>query len=127
MDSNTHSTGPSASQLPGQAAGPSTGPAGPTAELAELAARDLTGLPHATPAQRVLELRRQLDRLEGHWLAELAAVDARGAAGAEDGIPAPSTAGWLRGRLRLGAGAARSAVRTTRALFRGLLTATGQA
>ena len=55
--------------------------------------------------------------------ARLAAVDARGAAGAEEGVQAGSTAGWLRARLRLGAGAATSLVRTARALFRGPLTA----
>ena len=38
-----------------------------------------------------------------------------------------STAAWLRGRLRLGAGAATSAVRTARALFRGPLAATAEA
>jgi Domain of unknown function (DUF222) len=58
---------------------------------------------------------------------KLAAVDARGAAGAEDGVQAGSTAGWLRQRLRMGAGAAASAVRTARALFRGPLARTGQA
>ena len=42
-------------------------------------------------------------------------------------LQAGSTAGWLRARLRMGAGAAASAVRTARALFGGPLTATGQA
>jgi Domain of unknown function (DUF222) len=123
MDSNTHSgkqpTSPSARQSDGLAAF--------TAAVDALAAQDLTGLPDAVRAQRVLGLRRLLDRLEGHWLAELAAVDARGAAGAEDGLQAPSTAGWLRSRLRLGAGAASSQVRTARTLCRGPLTHTGQA
>ena len=68
-----------------------------------------------------------MDRLEGHWLAELAGLDARGAAGAEQGVQAGSTAGWLRRRLRMSAGAAASLVRTARALYRGPLTATGQA
>jgi hypothetical protein len=68
-----------------------------------------------------------VDRLEGQWLAELAGVDARGSAGADQGTPAPSTASWLRGRLRMGASAATSAVRTARALFRGPLSATAQA
>jgi Domain of unknown function (DUF222) len=54
-------------------------------------------------------------------------VDARGAAGAEQGLQAPSTAGWLRARLRLSAGAASGLVRTARALYRGPLTGTGQA
>jgi hypothetical protein len=60
-----------------------------------------------------------VDRLEGQWLQHLAAVDARGAAGAEQGIQVGSTAAWLRHRLRLSAGAAASAVRTARSLFRG--------
>ncbi|HET7519345.1 MAG TPA: hypothetical protein VFN05_16980 [Actinomycetes bacterium] len=71
---------------------------------------------------RVLVLRRLLDRLEGRWLGELAAVDAAGV-GADQGVQAPSTAGWLRTRLRMGAGAAASAVRTARALFGGPHTA----
>jgi hypothetical protein len=54
-------------------------------------------------------------------------VDARGAAGAEQGTPAASTASWLRGRLHLGASAASSCLRTARALFRGPLTETAQA
>jgi hypothetical protein len=78
----------------------------------QLAAEDRGGLSDAVRAERVLVLRRLLDRLEGHWLAELAAVDACGAAGAEDGVQVGSTAGWLRTRLRMGAGAAHSAVRT---------------
>ena len=78
-------------------------------------------------AERVRGLRGLGDRQEGLWLGELAAVDARGAAGAEEGTQAGSTAGWLRHRLRMGAGAAASAVRTARALFRGPLTATAQA
>jgi Domain of unknown function (DUF222) len=115
MDSNTHSTGPS------------EGLAALAATLEQLAAQDLTGLTDAARAERVLRLRRLLDRLEGHWLNEPAVVDACGAAGAEQGVQAGSTAGWLRARLRMGAGAATSAVRTARALFRGPLTATGQA
>ncbi|HEV3397971.1 MAG TPA: DUF222 domain-containing protein, partial [Actinomycetes bacterium] len=93
----------------------------------ELAEEDLGGLTDAVVAERALALRRQVDRPEGQWLKELAAVDARGAAGAEDGVEVGSTAAWLRGRLRLGAGAASTAVRTARALFRGPLTATAQA
>ena len=54
-------------------------------------------------------------------------MDARGAAGAEDDVVVGSTAAWLRGRLRMGASAASSAVRTARALFRGPLVATAQA
>jgi hypothetical protein len=114
MDSNMYST-------------PPDGLAALAAEVQALAAQDLDSLPDAARAERVLELRRLPDRLEGHWLQELAAVDARGAAGAEAGVQAASTAGWLRGRLRLGAGAAATAVRTARALFRGPLTATANA
>jgi hypothetical protein len=68
-----------------------------------------------------------VDRLEGHWLRQLAVVDGRGAAGADQGQEVGSTAGWLRSRLGLGAGAAASFVRTARALFRGPLAGTGQA
>ena len=112
MDSNTHST---------------DGLVGLAALVDQLVAQDLTGVTDAVRAERVLVLRRLLDRLEGHWLAELAGVDARGAAGADQGVQAPSTASWLRSRLRMGAAAASSAVRTARALFRGPLTATAQA
>jgi Domain of unknown function (DUF222) len=92
-----------------------------------LAAEDPTGLPDAVRAQRVLVLRRLVDRQEGLWLRELAAVDALGAAGADQGTPAPSTASWLRNRLHLGAAAAASAVRTARALFGGPLKRIAQA
>jgi Domain of unknown function (DUF222) len=132
MDPNTYSTGssstsPSTGESAGRSAGQSTGLAALAGELEGLAAQDLDSLTDAALAERVLRLRRLVDRLEGHWLAELAAVDARGAAGAEAGVQAPSTAGWLRTRLRLGAGAASSCVQTARALFRGPLTQTGQA
>jgi Domain of unknown function (DUF222) len=106
---------------------PPDGVAALTADLDALDAEDLTGLPVGVRVERLLALRRLLDRLEGCWLKELAAVDARGAAGADQGTPAPSTASWLRGRLRLGAGAAASAVRTARALVRGPLSGTAQA
>src|SRR6266508_5249950 len=98
-----------------------------TAAVDALAAEDLTRLPDGEAAARVLVLRRLLDRLEGQWLRELAGVDGRGAAGAEDDTQAPSTASWLRNQLRLGGGAARQAVRTARALFRGPLAATARA
>ena len=89
MDSNTHSTGH---------------PVRHSDELAvlataveDLAAQDLDGLTDAVRAERVLELRQLLDRLEGHWLRELAGVDARGAAGAEHDLP-----GRLHRRLAAG-------------------------
>ena len=40
----------------------------------------------------------------GQRLKELAGVDARGAAGAEEGFQVGSTASWLRARLRWGRG-----------------------
>jgi hypothetical protein len=97
------------------------------AVVEQLADEDRAGQTDAARAERVLGLRRLLDRLEGHWLAELAAVHAGGAAGAEDGVQAGSTARWLRARLRMGAGAAHSSVRTARVLFGGPLPQTGQA
>jgi hypothetical protein len=115
MDSNTHST---------------SGPDGLralAAELQGLADQPRDGLPDAARAERVMALQGLADRLQGHLLWELATVDARGAAGAEQGLPAPSTAGWLRARLRLSAGAASGLVRTARALYRGPLPGTGQA
>jgi hypothetical protein len=119
MDSNTCSTQP-----------PSRPPEG-LADLAaatdDLAVQNVDGLPDAVRAERVLVLRRLVDRLEGVWLKELAGVDARGAAGAEDGREVGSTAGWLRRQLRLGPGAASTAVRTARALFRGPLSRTAEA
>jgi hypothetical protein len=115
MDSNTHST---------DAAGDLCTLA---ALVDRLADRDRTGLSDAARAERVRVWRRLLDRQEGLWLQELAELDARGAAGADEGVQAASTASWLRARLRMGAAAAASAVRTARALFRGPLTATAQA
>jgi hypothetical protein len=115
MDSNTHST---------------SGPAGlaaVAAKLQALADQDPDSLTDSGRADRVKALRELGDCLEGQFLAELAAVDARGAAGAEEGVPALSTAAWLRTRLRMSAAAATSSVRTARALFRGPLTGTGQA
>jgi len=97
------------------------------AVVEELAAEDLGRLPDGVAAARVLVLRRLLDRLEGQWLRELAAVDGRGAAGADTGVQAESTAGWLRGRLRAGHPQASRWVRTARALFRGPLAGTGRA
>jgi uncharacterized protein DUF222/HNH endonuclease len=76
----------------------------PLAEVVDdLATQDLKGLSDAARAERVRILRWLVDRLEGQWLRELAALDARGAT------------------------AASSAVRTARALFRGPLNRTAQA
>jgi hypothetical protein len=97
------------------------------AELQGLADQPLGGLTDAARAERVRTFRGLVERLEGEWLAELAEVDARGAAGAEEGVAAGSTAAWLRRRLRMSAGTAASLVRTARALFAGPLAGTGQA
>src|SRR5215217_7566607 len=106
MESNTYSTGHPDRQSVGQPAGGWAGLPDGLAALAavvdQLATQDRDGLADHVRAERVLVLRRLLDRLEGHWLAELAAVDACGAAGAEEGVQVGSTAGWLRQRLRMG-------------------------
>jgi hypothetical protein len=86
-----------------------------TAAVDKLEALDFDGLPHAVKVEWALELRGLLDLLELQWLRELAAADARGAAGAEQGTPAASTAVWLRDRLNMDADAAITAVRTARA------------
>jgi Domain of unknown function (DUF222)/HNH endonuclease len=123
MDSNTHSdrrpAGPPAGCLDRLAA--------LTAAVEDLVGEDLDRLPDATIANSELQLRRLLDRLEGHWLKGLATLDARGAAGAEADVQVGSTAGWLRQRLGMSANAAHSAVRTARAVFRGPLPQTAQA
>ena len=115
MDSNTHST-----SRPDQLAALA-------AAVDGLAAQDLEELADGACAERLLSLRGLMDRLEGQWLAELAAVDARGAAGAEHGVQVGSTAAWLRARLHMSAGTAAGLVRTARALYRGPLTGTAQA
>jgi hypothetical protein len=119
MDSNTHST-----QDP---TGPADDLADLTALLDRMAARDLERLPDTIRAERVQGLRPLVHRLEGQWLKELAGLDARGAAGAEQGVQFGSTASWLRARLRMTRGAATTAVRTARALFRGPLPESGKA
>src|SRR6266545_7244130 len=69
---------------------------GLAAAAARLAADDPGGMGDALLAAQVLAMRQLLDQLEAAWLRRLAALDARGAAGAERGAYAPSTAGWLR-------------------------------
>jgi hypothetical protein len=93
----------------------------------ELAAEDLDRLADPALAEDLLAMRRLLDGLEGQWLRRLAAVDARGAAGADQGQDAPSTAAWLRTRRRLSVDAAHGNVRTARALFGGALPKTAAA
>jgi hypothetical protein len=97
------------------------------ADLQGLADQDRDGLPDGARSQRVKTLRGLMDRLQGHWLAELADLDARGAAGADEGVRVGATAAWLRTRLHMGAGTAAGLVRTARALYRGPLTGTAQA
>jgi hypothetical protein len=111
MDSNTYS--------PQGPTGPADHLAELTAVLGRLASRDLDRLPDAALTDQTLQLQQLSDCLEGVWLRNLAAVDARGAAGAERGVQFGSTASWLRARLRMSRQAAASAVRTARALFRG--------
>jgi hypothetical protein len=93
----------------------------PVSELAsavdELAGEDVTGLPAADLAAELVELRRQVDRLEAQWLRRLAAFDARGGATTAGRA---TTAAWLRAACRLTPAAAAAAVRTARALHRRL-------
>ena len=127
MDSNTHSTRSPSAPSPAQPEPPDDGLAALTADVDALAAQDLKGLSATVRTQRLQAWRRLLDRQEGLWLQELAALDACGAAGADQGEEAASTAGWLRRRLRMSAAAAHSTVRTARALFRGPLPETAAA
>src|SRR6266542_4416920 len=100
---------------------------GLAATVAELAAGDPDQLGDALLAAQVVALRRLVDQLEGAWLHRLAAVDGRGAAGAEAGTQAPSTTAWLRATCRMSPGFAAQRVRTARALHRGPLAATARA
>src|SRR5215213_10837454 len=94
MDSNTHSI----SQAPQLTAGRPDELAPLAAAVQDLAAQDVDRLTDAVLAEQVLALRGLVDRLEGHWLQQLAAVDARGVAGADQGQEVGSTAAWLRTR-----------------------------
>jgi hypothetical protein len=67
------------------AGNPPEGLAALAADLGALAAEDPTRLTDTARAHRLLALRRLADCLEGHWLRELADVDASGAAGADQG------------------------------------------
>jgi hypothetical protein len=98
-----------------------------TAAIDAFLAQDVDGLSDVALTEEALELQPQLDRLHGGWLQRLAAVDARGAAGAEQDRQFDSTASWLRVRLRMAATTASTTVRTARALFRGPLPASGAA
>ena len=91
-----------------------------------LAAQDLDRLADAALAEQVLEQRRLLDQLEGHWLRGWRRWTA-GAPPAPTRASGPSTAGWLRDRLRMGA-APRQQCPTARALVpRGPVSATALA
>jgi hypothetical protein len=107
--------------------GPPAGLEGLAAVIAQLAAEDPDQFGDALLAEQVLALERlgtQLDAVKLRWLA---AVDARGAAGAEAGTQTTSTASWLRASLRMAPGTASQRVRTARALHRGPLPATAAA
>jgi hypothetical protein len=82
-------------------------------------AEDLSGLSEAARADRARELRRVFDLLEDLWLRHLAAVDRRGAAGADRGEVASSTADWLCDRLGVSSATANSWVRIARARYPG--------
>src|SRR6266508_1532349 len=100
---------------------------GLAAAAARLAADDLDQLGDALLAAQVVAVQRLGDQLDADWLRRLAAVDARGAAGAERGASAPSTQGWLRATTRMSPAAAGQRVRTARALHQGPLVATAAA
>ncbi len=90
MDSNTHST----SQPTGTPAGLSA----LVAELQELADQDPDRLADGARAERVMVLRQLVERLEGHWLAELAAWTPAGPpAPSRASRPAPPPAGCATG------------------------------
>jgi hypothetical protein len=120
MDPNTHSTQPPVGP-------PDWDHDGQVVDLHALAAEDLDQLADPALSLQVAQLQRQWNTLGGQWLRRLAALDARGAAGAELDQPALSTASWLRHRLHMSAAVAHSTVRTARALFRGPLPQTAQA
>jgi hypothetical protein len=137
MDSNTHSTQAPAGRSPALPEPPDDGLAALAADVDGLAAlaavvdglaaQDVARLSTMARTQRLLAWRRLLDRQDGLWLQELAALDACGAAGADQDQPAPSTASWLRNRLRVSAAVARGLVRAARALFGGAFPATAAA
>jgi hypothetical protein len=97
---------------------------GLAAAIGEFAADDLDQLGDALLAAQVVAMQRLGDQLDAVKLRRLAAVDARGAAGAEVGASAPSTQGWLRATTRMSPAAAGQRVRTARALHQGPLAAT---
>ena len=96
------------------------------AAVANVAAVDPATEADLPLAAGVLAAERLADQFDAVRLRLLAAVDARGAAGAEQGVYAP-TAAWLRSRCLMSPHAATQRVRTARALHRGPLRATADA
>jgi hypothetical protein len=94
MDSNTHSTragaGGPLEPLDDELAALAT-------DVDALAAQDVARLTATARSQRLLAWRRLLDRQEGLWLQELAALDAAGVAGADQDQPAPRPPGGCGG------------------------------
>ncbi|HEX6674374.1 MAG TPA: DUF222 domain-containing protein [Actinomycetes bacterium] len=88
------------------------------------------GRPHLEPDLQLaigyLDAERLAEQYDAVRLRLLAAVDARGAAGAERGVAAP-TAGWLRAECRMSPHVAAQRVRTARALYRGPLPSVAEA
>lgn len=89
------------------------GVSGLRSAIDELAGEDLTGADPLVLAADLVELQRQRDRLEGELLRRLAVFDGRRSS---EEFGAQSTQRWLRGHLRLDAGAAATLVRTARQL-----------
>ena len=79
----------------------------------ELSMQDAQLLPDTALGSDLVELRRQIDRLEAQWLRRLQVFDARGG-GEVDSFP--STASWLHASCRMTHTAAREAVVVARAL-----------
>ena len=120
MEPNTHSRGPAEGYPPAKAHDVhGTGLEELAAAIDALEAEDLDSLSDAEQIASARELRRLTDLLRIQWLRELAWVDAHGAAGAEQGIRAPSTASWLQDRLGMSAAEASSYVQIAREMFGG--------
>ena len=118
MEPNAHSHHPADERPPAEAIDVrGTGREGLAAALDELATRDVDGMPYEVLVEETQVLERLLGRLELQWLRELAEVDALGAAGADQGTRAPSTASWLQARLGMSAAEANSHVQTAGVLF----------
>ena len=95
-----------------------TGLAAVEAVVEFVLAQDTSRMSHAARADHLRALGQLIDLLEGTWLQMLAEVDRRGAAGADRGEGAASTADWLCDRLGVSADLANSWVRRARTLHR---------